>query len=209
MADPDYGTFINGQRTSSTTVNTARTDGKTGEHIVSAVSGLLRVNDEWQPKDKAAQRFKDDVIRRLEQLLNNTTLGSGEGSGGGAGGGSVPPGGGGGGPGTGPDTFYDTGYFFVQANSEYTKNHTLGQIPTQFTIFYSNTLEPDPKNTQHVIRLIHSGIVKGYHSGAEQRTGISIRFTDQDEIKIKTVDKITDNGPSAPANGYIRIMMWR
>ena len=185
MADPGYGTLVVTKRTSAST--TTETDPQVGEHVVS--SGLVRLNREWQPKDKATQRFKDDIIKKVEQVLNNTSTGS-------SGGGSSP--------GVEPDLFYDTGYFYVAANLEYTKTHNLGQIPTRFTIFYSNVLNPDPATD--TIKLLSPKIVLDYKN---VRTGFSIAFTGQNTLMLITKDKIDGSGSLAPANGYIRILMWR
>jgi len=196
MADPEYGTVVVTKRTSATT--TTETEPQVGEHVIS--TGLVRLNREWQPKDKAAQRFKDDLIKKVEQVLNNSSAGSGSG--------------GGGSPGVEPDLFYDTGYFYVTASTDYDKTHNLGQVPTRFTIFYSNVLNPDPSNVKHVIQLIHAGAVKGVRDTgggvlAEQWTGITIRMIGQNAIKVHTTEKITGNDANAPASGHLRILMWR
>ena len=192
--EPEYGTVVVTKRTSSAFISEA--EKQEGEHIVS--SPLVRLNREWQPKDKSAQRFKDDIIKKMEQVLNNTSSGSTPGEDPGTGD-----------PGISPDLFYDTGYFYVEANNEYFKTHNLSQIPSRLTIFYSNVLEPDPKNSAHKIHLIHAGWTRGIYLGTEQKSGISLRFTSQNDIKIVTTDKITGNGPNAPPNGHLRILMWR
>ena len=113
----------------------------TGEHIVS--TPLVRLNREWQPEDKSAQRFKDDIIKKVEQVLNNTSTGSSPGDDTGTGS-----------PGTEPDLFFDTGYMWLVCEghgawvpgAEYVDvTHNLGQVPSRFTFFFSNAQDPDPK----------------------------------------------------------------
>jgi hypothetical protein len=113
----------------------------------------------------------------------------------------------GGGGGTGLKAFHDTGYFYISIGDEIVKKHGFNQIPTRFTMFFSNVLNPNPLNPQHFIYLTHSGTIKDANNDF---TGIRIRFTSQNEITIEAAGgKLIFSGGGAYTEGYLRILMWR
>lgn len=195
--------------------STKETEALVGKHIIS--TGLVRINREWQPKDRAAQRFKDDVIRKLEQVLNNVSLGS-EGEGGG----------------TQPDLVYDSGYWYFECDqsSTYIKTitHNMGQVPSRFTFFYANKSEPDPE--QDDIRILAPGYVtnvdevKADFSIVRSTTGFfcllgggasnpKIDGNNQIQIVISPYSIDGYGAYAIPPNvggkyeGYMRVVMWR
>jgi hypothetical protein len=198
---------------STITGSTKETEALVGKHIIS--TGLIRINREWQPKDRAAQRFKDDVIRKLEQVLNNVSLGS-EGESGG----------------TVPDLVYDSGYWYFQCNpagSNYVKTitHNMGQIPSRFTFFYANAAEPDPeindirvvvpRYTQHYDPTgTPTNFTSGFFCLTGPVTGYPINGNNQVVISISKhwldgydTYGIPPRDENDKGNGYMRVVMWR
>jgi hypothetical protein len=194
---PDYTTIVGVKRT-----ETGYVPGETiytGDQIVS--SDISRITREWRPKDKAAQRFKDDVIRRIEQIFNNTSTGTGGGeddeeSGGG----------------TSPDLFFDSGYFYLKAgvkgdpSHEHTIKHNLGQIPTRFTIFFCSVQNPsfDP---DHPVLLVSPNVV---YDGYTEWCGFWVNFPTTNTMVLTSVkDRILYPGPTAATDGYFRVLIWK
>jgi hypothetical protein len=175
----------------------------TGEHTVSAF--VARMSREWQPKERSAQRFKDDVVKKLEQLLNNTSSGSPN---------IEDPGGGS--PGTEPDLFYDTGYMWLicsthpswKAGDEYVDiTHNLGQVPTRYTVFFSNNQKPDPNNPQHAIYVVAPFFIV---DGNSEWVGWYLSITGTNSIRLKVAkDRLFQSGSSQYKQGNFRILMWR
>ena len=173
----------------------------TGEHIIS--EPLIRLDREWQPKDKSAQRFKDNLIKRVEQLLNNTSTGSSSGDDTGTGT-----------PGTEPDLFFDTGYMwlvcenspFHTAGADYVDvTHNLGQVPSRITVFYSRAQEPDP--AKDVIHYVSPFIIRDNNNEA---VGFQVKVTGINSVRLQVAaDRLFQSGTSAYQRGNFRILMWR
>ncbi len=177
-----------------------------GEHETS--KAVYRLNREWRPKEPAAQRFKDNVVRLLENILNNTS--------GGSGGGDPDPGGGGGVPGIEPDLFWDSGYiwFFCNNDNPFVLEfaHNMGQVPTRYTIFYSNAAKP-VLGTDDVY-VINTGKVI---SGDNETIGVDLTVKDKMTMRMSIAkDYLSGAGgwgipklKTGPNEGYIRLMVWR
>lgn len=173
----------------------------TGDHVVS--SSIAWITREWRPDDKAAQRFKDDVIRRVEQLFNNTSTGTGGGEDEEAGGG-----------GTSPDLFFDTGYFwltsknYVPNNDTHVVKHNLGQIPSRFSIFFCNKQNPDFDPLNPVIIASPTVIVDDLTP--DTYAGFWVTFDTKNTLKFwGAKNKVIHSGSEAPQAGYFRMLMWK
>lgn len=206
-SEPDY--VVGAKRTTDSTSSSTSGILVTGDHVVS--SNILKVNKEWQPKDKAAQRFKDSIVKYVEQILNNTSSGSGpiedpdDETGG------SNPGGG-----TTPDLFYDTGYFYIKCklvnpghNSWYVdKTHNLGQVPSRFSVFYTNdpTLSIADPNSDY--RWVAPCGIRDYN---DHWVGFQILIKTANKVQIQAPgDRLIQTGTSNPiAAGYLRVMMWK
>lgn len=188
----------------------------TGGVILS--TGLFRLSREWQPKDKSAQRWKDDVTRKLEQVLNNVSYGSGSGSEGGGSGGTTP------------DLVFDSGFWWFRCDHSiaYEKilNHNLGQVPSRYTFIYSNVAEPQLKNPEHDVRIQAPGLKRHVDSvdfvgqSVEYVTaGFFVEIESLNSIKISIAKDYLDGYgtygiPKQPEaggfpQGYFRVIMWR
>jgi hypothetical protein len=205
--------------TSVTVKNTAASTSEdilTGEHTVS--ESIIRLNREWRPKEASAQRFKDNVISLLEGMVNNTNTtvpdqGEEEPD--------PPPGGGG-----SPEMFYDSGYVYFEvatalgwANVPF--NHNLGQVPTRFTLFYSNKAKPVVGSDDIVVifpALRRNKYVETYNYDLKIGSRLVVDGKNSVTLKIApngidgffgATDNIipADDGTKRP--GYIRLMAWR
>lgn len=160
----------------------------TGDQIVSF--NIARVTREWQPKEKSAQRFKDDVIRRIEQIFNNTSIGTGGGEDDEEGGG-----------GTSPDLFFDSGYFLLEHDSTATIKHNLGQIPTRFTIFCSEVVSPQIGTD--MIQLVAPGVST---NTSNELRGFWVTFPTLNTVKLWGGESYVW---SSWADAYLRVLMWK
>lgn len=193
------------------TVRTVRTNTPTtptgnqviaGKHVIAPF--LLRVDQEWQPDDKAAQRFKDSISKKVEQLLNNTSTGAAPGD-------DTETGA----PGVSPDLFFDTGYMYLVCENagwhnpgdEYVDvTHNLGQIPSRFTIFFSNDQDPDP--TVDDIFVVAPYLIRDYN---DEWIGFQVKMTSVNSLRLKVAaDRCFQSGSSQQyKHGHFRILMWR
>ena len=163
-----------------------------GDHVVA--TNITRVTREWRPEDKAAQRFKDDVIRRIEQLFNNTSTGTGGGeddeeSGGG----------------TSPDLFFDSGYFGMKKGEEHTIKHNLGQIPSKFTFFCASDITPEIGTD--IIMVVSPGLV---FDGNSEWRGFWTDFPTKNTMLITTgTHGVVNSGSTGWVEGNFRVLMWK
>jgi hypothetical protein len=204
--------------TSVTVKNTAASSSEdilTGEHAVS--DSIIRLNREWRPKEASAQRFKDNVISLLEGMVNNTNTtvpdqGEEEPP-------DPPPGGGG-----SPEIFYDSGYVFFEVVSgtwdTVPFKHNFGQVPTRFSLFYSNKANPVVVEDDIIAifpALRYDRDTTTVGTVVDHKIGSRLSVKDKNTIELviapNGLDGFDDNripplnGSTRP--GYIRLMAWR
>ena len=154
----------------------------------------LRVNNEWRPKELDAQRTLNDITSKLEAVINNVPIPdapitSNEGA-----------------------TFKDTGFFKLDAGSDYEIEHNFGQMPSRFLLLYSPV--ENPQQGDNVI-YIHSGIHRnpvrvdlgtGWVDKYEW-VGMTLQGTNLNKYITLHVaeDKVFGN----TTEGYIRGLLWR
>ena len=178
----------------------------TGEHTVS--DSIIRLNKEWRPKEPSAQRFKDNVISLLEGMLNNTNTtvpDQGEELP------DPPPGGGG-----SPEIFYDSGYvyFYCDNTDPYLREfkHNMGQVPTQFTVFYSSAANPVVGSD--IIYVVTPG---KFIDNAGLTIGFDLKVKNKNTMEMSIAKDFISGGgtwgippiTAGPNEGYIRLMAWR